>query len=582
MHESILVFVTFICILINQIHADSSFIIQVNASNVSTKTIWNPWTAENIADYTQIWLNTADIDKTKPNIKAQYPFLSIQKIAYGTGGCYKGYKDANNATCRTTFDLLQNPSDTNSAYNFTQLHIAVDNIIKMGLKPYIVTGLIPISYSNNAILSEAKNLNELPPSNYDKYGEYIYELGKYFLNIYGTTHVKQWLFGVITEYNNYRHFDDIYDVNDTMNEYFKVFDYTECNLKKAFGANNFKIGAHSARNMGTSTNSWNADLLLNHVANEKNYCSGTVGTTQMDFYSSSFYEGVSSPGDQSKFDEYICSMHDAIKQYNLEDKIKEVAIDEGRIIKDQYNLQIQHRSVGRTYQASWDALFFYNMIRCNISRFTRWIINTNGLGINTTDSNSHGVSPIDPVSANVGKLTYKMNGDVILETNMIMNGYKDELEKNNVQIVNGMGSLSNDGIVRVFVFNHNSDVYSTQTANVSVQVCDMNAYGDGKSCNITEWMIDDNHSQFWNIYWNDVLTHNISSFCPVGWSNQSEIICLSDERERDYIQSRTPIYQKASKLISNKYKIEYKAKQCVEISKQMIPTHGVRLFEISC
>ena len=581
----ILDILVFVLVYITRIHGGSSFDININASKILPKTIWNPWSTENIADYTNGWLNTADIDKTNPTIKEQYPFLSHQKFAYSTGGCYEGYKDPYGAHCTTTFDLLENPSDCNSAYNFSQLEIALKNVLKMGLKPYIVTGLVPIAYSTNAVLSAAKNLNQLPPDNYTQYGEYIYSVVKYLSDTFGKDQVSSWWFGVITEYNNYRHFNDSYNFNDTIQEYFKIYDYTECNLKKALGANNFIIGAHSARNMagGGSKEAWNPDLLLNHIANEENACTKTKGDTQMDFYSSSFYETVSKPGDQSNFNNYICSMHDAVQKYGLENKVKTIAIDEGRIINDQWGKPVIHRAVGRTYQASWDSLFFYNMIRCNISRFTRWDINTNGLGIYTSTT-SKSVSTIDPVSANVVKLTYKMNGDRMLETKLTMN-QKDDQGSNadNTQIVNGMGSISENGTVRVFVFNHNSYYESTQTANISLNVCDIKSNGDGNNCDITEWMIDDDHAQFWNIFWNDVKKNNITSFCAYpNNSNQSEIICFRDQKEHDYIESRTPIYQNASKLIPHRYQIEYKANQCLEISKQMIPSFGVRLFEIVC
>ena len=131
----------------------SSFDIYVNISNISSQKVWNPYYALNRADYTQQWLNEETMNNTNPTIKERYGFLNTQKLAYTSGGCYKGYE-----SCTTTFDLLQNPSDTNSKYNFTQLDIAIANILNQGLKPYLVLGLIPISYSINATLSSALNL----------------------------------------------------------------------------------------------------------------------------------------------------------------------------------------------------------------------------------------------------------------------------------------------------------------------------------------------------------------------------------------------------------------------------------------
>eukprot|EP01084_Bolivina_argentea_P113305 201964_1 len=188
----------------------SSFIIIVNASNITSKKIWNPWTTLNAGDYTKQWLNEKTMNNTNPTITQQYPFLKRQKFSSSTGGCYKGYK-----SCKTTFDLLQNPSDSNSPYNFSQLHIAINNVIGQGLKPYLTTGFIPIAYSQNATLSAETDLNQDPPSSYDLYGEYIYNFALSLKQKYAENELKDWLFIVFTEYNNYRHFNDSQNINNT-------------------------------------------------------------------------------------------------------------------------------------------------------------------------------------------------------------------------------------------------------------------------------------------------------------------------------------------------------------------------------
>ena len=68
--------------------------------------------------------------------------------------------------------------------------------------------------------------------------------------------------------------------------------------------------------------------------------------------------------------------------------------------------------------------------------------------------------------------------------------------------------------IHVFLFNHNSEFDSNQSANSTLYVCDMAKNGVNDYCNVTEFLIDDTHSQFWNIYWNDVILNNITSFCP--------------------------------------------------------------------
>ena len=65
-------------------------------------------------------------------------------------------------------------------------------------------------------------------------------------------------------------------------------------------------------------------------------------------------------------------------------------------------------------------------------------------------------------------------------------------------------------------------------------------------------------------------------------SNQTELIDLTNDNDLDLIKPRIPIYQNASKLVSTKYEIEYKKNECIQITQQLIPSHGVRLFEVVC
>ena len=98
---------------------------------------------QQLAATRNIWLNPISNKNDKRTIKQKYSFINTLKFAYGTDGCYESYNQ-----CDVTLDLLQNPSNSSSNYNFTQSSIAIENVL---LKPYIVTDNIPISYSNHVI-----------------------------------------------------------------------------------------------------------------------------------------------------------------------------------------------------------------------------------------------------------------------------------------------------------------------------------------------------------------------------------------------------------------------------------------------
>ena len=67
------------------------------------------------------------------------------------------------------------------------------------------------------------------------------------------------------------------------------------------------------------------------------------------------------------------------------------------------------------------------------------------------------------------------------------------------------------------------------------------------------------------------------------WSNQTEWLCFDDGNDAQFIQNRVKIYQNASQLVPKKNIIKYDDKQyCINIDNQLIPTHGVRLYEIQC
>ena len=63
-----------------------------------------------------------------------YPFLEYALLMTATGGCYNGVLG-----CGATRDLLVNNSDPSFGVDATPLLKALRNVVKCGLKPFIVT-----------------------------------------------------------------------------------------------------------------------------------------------------------------------------------------------------------------------------------------------------------------------------------------------------------------------------------------------------------------------------------------------------------------------------------------------------------
>ena len=102
-----------------------AYTVNVNTNQSLNKELWNVWKSEISWYFQGDWMNTSVPSNT---IKSHYPFLERVELFTATGGCYKGYPG-----CTVDRDLLSDPSNPNSTYNFTDIVIAVSNILKQNL-----------------------------------------------------------------------------------------------------------------------------------------------------------------------------------------------------------------------------------------------------------------------------------------------------------------------------------------------------------------------------------------------------------------------------------------------------------------
>lgn len=470
-----------------------------------------------------------------------FPFLHSVELFTATGGCYTGYPG-----CSDDRDLFVNPADPSLGYNFTPLLDSLDAIVQSGLLPYVVTGNVPIAFSATPVIG-AFGVNTQPPSNFTEYGAYIGALAAAAVTRFGAAEVRGWTWGVLTEFNNPDWF-----VNDTQ-AYFDLYDWTVCSLQGVLGER-IQVGGHACTQCvwDDGGRGWDPLALLIHARSGTNACTGGVGT-RVTFLTDSFYE--TTPGKPGDFSAFIPQVG-ALRQRALDLGYTNLTfgIDEGRILMGTDMLPLITRAVGAAYQASFDAYLFKLMTYNGVSFYSRWGVTTNGGG---------GLwswpSDVDPVSTHVARLSFRMQGDTVLEvTNTsadaaghtacseIPDGMCEDETTAVPAVVDATVSLSPDGsTLHVLAFRHSRVVTDSTSDVMQLTVCGMKS-GIGQVAG-TAALVDDTHSNFWPAWEADMSSHNITSY-QAGWSPSGEAVVLTNATEAAYFASRTPYYRTLAQL----------------------------------
>lgn len=250
----------------------------------------------------------------------------------------------------------------------------------------------------------------------------------------------------------------------------------------------------------------------------------------------------------------------------------QLGIDEGRILwgPEGKQLGLLSRAVGNTYQASFDALWFAKSAQLQLSWYNRWAVNVAG----TNDS------PLDAVSSHVAQLSARMAGDTLLLAQQVNVSVRLPLS-DPTDIVQAIAG-ANDSHIHLMMLNHNPQLISECSEEISVTICGLKVEQGSSSSSIayaTYSIVDDTHGQFWNTWWEDKIAHNITSF-PSAWSSYSEVVLLQNPQEIAYWESRIPFYQQLALLQPTSTQYTISSSGCIEVEASLGP-HAVHFVEIA-
>ncbi len=385
-----------------------------------------------------LWSLKSINENVSKNTEADTGFVEYIQLMTATGG-------------NEDRDPFLNPLDRTvmDDYDFSAVISACGGILKLGAKPLIKIGNVPLKFCRNPVIG-GFGVNVCPPDDYNQYYKYICDFCKALCGEFGLTEVRQWRFGVLTEYENDSWFyAGDRDPQKSFEAYCKLYDCTVAALTDTLGSE-ITVGAHS---MTVTEGLWDEREFLMHCANGTNTFTGEK-RTKIDYLSASFYDLA--PGkytDGLTLVNTIKHLRDAAESVGLNDLF--YGIDEGRIFggntSGAADSQLALRICGYTYQAAYDARHLKQMIDNDIDYFSSWGYTTGGA-----------FSGYPTVSCHVAAEFYKMVGSSLVSVSK--SGSK--LMKTETEAVAAYGG----GALHIMAYNFKNDVECRRKADLDFHI----------------------------------------------------------------------------------------------------------------
>jgi len=510
------------------------------------KVIGNKFSDLNIWQLQGRW---SDIQLDPAAFAAAYPFAERLQIMTATGG---------NATRDLFLDPLNR--ETLTDYDFEPLLAACRHIVAVGMKPMIKTGAVPLKLSA-ATETAFFGVNALPPDDFNDYYVYIKAIAQALLDEFGIEEVKQWSFGVLTEFENKDWFyvpdaNGNPDPRASKTAYCKLYDYTVAALRDVLGPENLTVGAHA---MQCAAGLWSPKEFINHCAKGINYATGETGT-QLDFLAASYYDGKPGEFNGKDLAATIGQLKKWAKHAGLEGL--RFGVDEGRILCGADGKELSARVVAMSYQGAADARMFKTMIDNNIDWFANWDGATNMWN-----------DGVEPVSTHVALLGGSMAGDCYIKPKAwgIPMHWRSQ--------VNGVGGYdSGTNTARFMIYNFHPDPDTKTAEPVRVTVKGLGAVSNATVI-VREYVIDDDHANFWPLWWADQCARGLTD-ADYDWSKYSNhpMNVLLNPADKQFFRDNRERYAQAAALKYTETEVP------VERGKiTLTPTlqhHGVVFYEI--
>jgi hypothetical protein len=409
-------------------------------------------------------------------------------------------------------DLFSDPLDTAALddYDFSPLVTACRNVIRQGIRPFIKTGNIPLKFSAREPEMGTFGVNIFKPADYDIYYNYIAALAGTLVSEFGLHEVKNWKWGVFTEYENADWFVGDKTASGAMTAYCKIYDYTVAALTDILG-DDIYIGAHS---MTCSEGMWDERDFIKHCAAGTNFKTGKTGTP-IRCLSISFYDITPNQANKISLIQSVGIVRNTAESFGLN---LEYGIDEGRILNGTDGKPLTSRVVGFTYQAGYDARLFKQMVDYNIDYFAAWCYLTGDIfdGLKT-------------VSHHVASRFYKMVGSVVTEHKTIKSDLPEQVESDLIASYN-----KDEHSFYLMAYCFKNDMKYSGTINAEFIISLPMFTGKVK---ITRYLVDDN-ANFFDKWRADAALEGKEN--TTGWSADSAHIIMPFDRVK---------YEKYSELV---------------------------------
>lgn len=500
---------------------------------------------KNVADNINVWdyRSWADSKNYPGFCRENLPFIKYVQLMMAAGG----NKDR---------DLFVDPSDsgTMTDYDFSRLIEACRNILDQGLVPHLKIGNVPLKYSTDVKISSSFGVNLLPPDSYEIWYDYVKALGDALVKEFGRKSVRNWRFGVLTEYENKDWFSVGDDPEKTKEEYFKLYDYTVDALQNSIGKDIF-VGAHS---MTVTEGLWDERDFISHCARGINKRTGKRGT-RLCYLSSSFYDKAPGRYAEKTVEQCIDHLRQHAQKEGLEDLI--YGVDEGRILQGLDKKDLLPRAAGNTWQAAADARLFKTLLDNNIDYFSQWYFTTRGV-----------LGGVPSVSAHVANLFYKLVGNVRIDAHGILSSEKSDLNTGCIAAVD----KKKDKLYLMF-YAYSDSLHDAGERLISCRIKGVDK--KSRTAKLTRTLVSDN-ANFFDEWEKDQKAQGITDD-DFGWSKNGFVIdhpTLRKQQHIDYFRSREPFYAKCAELKPETSSLEFEDGSA-QLSFEL-PVHGVILYEI--